>query len=342
VSDKERNPIYPPGHTPKWWKKNPELWATALRDMPSSDMHAPNNTESQMWSRIRELLGPVFIVGGFGVISKDFFWPGVFIVYLGCVILYLETVFEPWVLKLSFLAQFLLIVMSLAIPAWFTLAIVDAERPLKIDSYANRKGNYSNGSKIGTVEWDSHFLPLTVAISNPSSLDYSDVNIAIMPDSWVYKASLIGDDFGCRVDSIGGKSLMTTITKSSGKRTFTAHRIGDTFQGEDDAGDIFTSLATDGGYRLRCSQLPKKSSVRVVFAAVGFSPSTLKNIIAPPDPKLGAGSWRMQASEWIGGKSLFEMFDQRPNPVMVKLDGSYRVKMRENSVSREVDVRDGN
>ena len=120
----------------------------------------------------------------------------------------------------------------------------------------------------------------------------------------------------------------------------TMHHLGDKFEAEDEMGDVFTSLATDGGYRLICARFPRRFTIDLVFAAVTLNQDLL--LKAPPPANLKRGEWGVTASEWSGGKSEFEMLGIRPSPAVVKITGRYVKKLKDFSLSRNVNVEDGN
>jgi hypothetical protein len=292
------------------------------------------------WSQVaRGLTGPAFIVGGLGVISKDLFLVGTVIVYFGCLILYLEAVFEPWALRKTLGVQCLLIALALSIPIWFTLNIVTAYGPLNLYSYALRKGNYDSGVKIGNIVWDSHFTNLTMAIVNPSNENYTDLELDAVPDTWLREATIVGTDLGCRLESIGGDTVLSTISKGGGRK-LTMHRFGEKVEAEDEMGDVFTPLATKGGYRIRCDAFPGRSTLKIVFAAVSISPGLMNTV--PPSPTVPRSGVAGVASEWANVKSDLDMLGERPNPMDVLISGDYKVKMRKLSIASHLAVDNGN
>src|ERR1035441_1483705 len=101
---------------------------------------------------LRALSGPAFIVGGFGVISASF-WIGISAIYFGFLILFLEIVFEPWMIRnTSLLVHCVVIILCLAPVGWFTLAIVSVPVRLDFDAYIISVPHF-NGDTVGGITW---------------------------------------------------------------------------------------------------------------------------------------------------------------------------------------------
>lgn len=268
---------------------------------------------------------------------RVYFWPGVAVVYISLGLLVWDLCVDPLLVKSRVWIQIVGIGIVVVLFDLITIGIVGALAPLTFNSYALRNGNYSDGIDIGGIAWNSHFTNLSVAVINPSDDDYGDVDIAIVPDVWTYKAVIIGDS-QCKLVSIGGNTLLTTITKGGGRK-MTMHRLGDKFEAEDEMGDVFTPLATDGGYRLICSKFPRRFTIKLVFATVAVNPDVLR---VSPKPNLKPGEWGGAFSEWSGVKSEFDMLGIRPSPSKVAITGKYVRIMKPYSISAVVAVENGN
>src|SRR4029077_783053 len=100
----------------------------------------------------------------------------------------------------------------------------------------------------------------------------------------------------------------------------------------DSAGNEYHPLASNGGYRLTCSRLPKNLPIKMVFAVLSLG--KLREGITMP--KGG-----FSVSEWGGIKNVFDMLDSRPSPSTVIVKGEYRNKVKSFSVASTLNVKDG-
>jgi hypothetical protein len=310
--------------------------------MPPTLQQEPEEASSrQMWFVVlRGLAGPGFIVGGLGVMSKDLFWPAVLIVYFGCFILYLETIFEPWLLRRSTGLQCSLIPIPLCIAAWFTLTVVVRNAPLELYSFALRNANHADGESIEGITWNSHFTDLRVAFTNETNEDYRDLDIAIQPDTWNFAAVVKNNLSRCEILPIeNANQLFVTFPKSTKKFTSRVTKAGSDLETHDSAGNSYTSIGRDYGYRLKCASLPHKSTVTVVFATEAPNQDVLNK--TPTQSVNKAGQLGGGVSEWAGAKSAFDLLTDRPNPRFVTLSGSYYLGIRPFTISRTIDVKDG-
>jgi len=216
----------------------------------------------------------------------------------------------------------------------FTIGIVCADAPLAFGSYAVRHGNYSDGVNIEGITWNSHFTKLSIAVVNGTGDDYTDLDLAIIPDSWTYKAAIVGNS-QCTLIPIGGNTIFSTISKGGGRK-FTMHHVGDKFGAEDDMGDVFTPLATDGGYRLICTKFPRHFTLEVLFSSVSIDPDVLRE--ASPARNLKSGEWGATALELANVKSDFDMLGPRPWPLEVRVTGGYTRILKRHSLERVIPV----
>lgn len=286
----------PSWHNSKWYKNHPKA------PRPSSPQKGPVQSSSVSIGLWIPRSGGISLLGGFGLM-RIYFWPGVAVVYISLGLLILDVCIDPLLIKGRAWIQIVGIGVVGVLFDLITIGIVGANAPLTFNSYALRNGNYSDGVDIGGIAWNSHFTNLSVAVVNPSGDDYSDVDIAIIPNVWAYKAVIMSDNSQCKLVSIGGNAMLTTVTKGGGRK-MTMHRFGDKLEAEDEMGDVFTPLATDGGYRLICAKFPRRFTIKVVFATVAVNPDVVR---AAPTPNLKPGEWGGTFSEWSGMKSQFDM-----------------------------------
>ena len=313
VDRHEENIIYPPEHNPKWWRQHPDLWAKALKNTPPDKTH--KNAEPDipsMLGSLHSLFGPGFIVAGLGVMSRDLFIPGVVLVYLGCGILWLETIFEPFFLRMKLETQCLCIAIVLCLPAWFTLKIVAISAPLQEDAYYAPGESISNGQEVEGIARDQHLTYLRVAVTNPESADYRELNLEIHPDYPVYDAKIVNRPSFCDLISLGGNALAYARESKGGKDVkMFINPSGNSVDFQDSHGDPYTTMATDGGYSLRCSTFPRTYTLRVILALLSVDQQWMPDTsIHSSDPN----KWNISANSLSGVRSVFDLLAPAPEP----------------------------
>jgi hypothetical protein len=322
-----------PKHIPSWhssrWHKNHPPTANSSEATAAYTPEVPG-LRSMFWPRTLGLT----VVGGFGVM-RYYFWPGVVIAYFGFAALIWEVCVEPALLRPKIQFQIAALGLVLIFLVSFTIGVVGAQAPIVITSYAMLNANYSDGTDIGGIKWDSHLTDLRVVLVNPTDHDYTDVDIAVVPNAWTYRAAIL-DNSDCKLNSTGGNTATYTVTKGGGKKLI-GHRIGDRFEAEDEMGDVFEELATDGGYRLICSKFPKNFALRIVLATVALNP---KLTLFPPALKSGESG--MSASEIAGSKSKFDVLNPRPAPSKVDITARYTRILKPFAFAMTIPVENGN
>lgn len=256
--------------------------------------------------------------------------------YLGLLIILWEICVEPELIKRPLWVKVLTIGLVFAFFDVFTIGVVASRAPVKVLSYAMRKGDYPSGTSIAGITWDSHLTDLRVLLTNPIDDDYDNLDVEVQPDKWTYKAALLNNSV-CDLSPMGEETVFVATNVKGGSTTITATRVGNAFDAQDNVGDIFTPLASKSGYRLRCSKLPAHFTVQIVFAVVTLYPSLIS--IPPNIPK---GAWGMTGAELAGVHSIFELFDSRPSPSIVQLKGRYVRVLKPFKFENTVSVQDGN
>jgi hypothetical protein len=275
---------------------------------------------------------------------RVYFWPGVFVIYFGFVALLWEVCVEPELIKRPPWVQVVGIGIIVALFDVFTIGIVAARAPIYFDSYAMRHGNHSDGTNIEGIVWDSHFTDLKVGITNMSVDGYDNLDVAIQPDRWTHKAAIVGSYAGCSVLPMGGDAVLAGMTGTGGATSITAHRSleGVALDAQDNKGNLYTTLATEHGYRLRCDKFPPHFTIQIVFALVAVRQDAIGELFSKGVPPLPPGGWGLSTTEISGPKSSFDLLDTRPYPVAVHVDGNYERKLKPYKVEQTVKIEDGN
>lgn len=299
--------------------------------------HSSKSESFVLWFRG---ISGISIPTGFGLIRYDFLL-GVSIVYLGLFFLLCTAIQDPWVLSRSLRFQVVVLLFVFIGIDLFSIKIVGAPAPLVLQSYAMKRGDYPAGTTIAGITWDSHLTDLRVAITNPTDDDYENLDIEVQPDKWTYKARLLDSpDPDCVLTPMGGNTVAFVKHAIGGVTTFTGTHVGMGFEAHDSVGDVFTTLATGLGYRLRCAKMPAHFTVRVVLAVVALSPFLTSYTSAPINGPMG--SWNLSAAELAGVHSEFELLDPRPSPSLVRLTGRYTRNLKPFKIAKTMHVDDGN
>jgi hypothetical protein len=283
--------------------------------------------------------GPAFILGGWGVISTSF--PiGVFFIYLGFLLLFLEIFLEPWIVKnVSLFGVCVLMILCLLPVGWFTLAVVSLPGPLEVNSFAMRHHNYQDGTDIAGIAWHKSLTELTVIVSNPIDDRYKEFDLTIHPDKWVYEAAIKDNPAGCILTPLSGEHVIFTTMAVTPPRFVTAARAsvgGPLADVHDDAGNVWHPFVSNDGYRLYCDRFPSNSNIQIIFALVSPDDSP------PPEAKVTWGKEFVAVADYAAQKcfktTMLDCLKDRPNPSIVKVDGTYKRGVKKISFSRTVGI----
>jgi hypothetical protein len=238
-----------------------------------------------------------------------------------------EIWYEPPVRKFRWLSCLILLGAVVCFSVFFTFAAA----PLRTIAYT-RPGDYPASTVIGGIPWNSHFTDLRVAITNPTSDDYHDVDITIKPDQWIHEATVLDNGANCRLFRENGNFVSAATVSKSGNITVTAKPLGNATDAYDNGGNVYSILASEAGYRLNCSKVPSHHTIQVVFAAVVVDQKFIKPPVIPP------GGSVMTAVEIAGADSAFDILGPKPSPRQVFLNGKYARGLKPHSINQSIKV----
>ena len=157
--------------------------------------------------------------------------------------------------------------------------------------------------------------------------EYIDLDLSFQPDGWTYQAVMHAGHRECALSRIEEeekyfmdvtaepiRSSVPTVIKTFVNRNGNQAVTTDTF------GSNYDRFASEAGYKLRCSKLPTRSTVELIFALLSM-PSRLlppSNVQGPPGGITGGGG-----AITGGWKDLFNEMGPRPMPSKIDIDGSY-------------------
>jgi hypothetical protein len=217
---------------------------------------------------------------------------------------------------------------GLALCALFTTKVVLLKAPLDFDAYVIHETDYVDGTVIGGIPWNPHFTDLRVWIKNPTAEDYSDVSLDIVPYYSNYRAAIVGNQYGCRLDSIGERMFYIRAGERERKgekgATLTLHEEGNQYQALDDEGHRGETFLRDG-YRLVCeNKFPAHSSIQILFALAIID----SKYVTP-----GMRSGRRGAD--VITTDIFDQLGQVPPVPLITINGHYKLGPKPISIEQK-------
>jgi len=287
---------------------------------------------------LKALIGPGVVFVGYTAMFSSY-WTGASWAYVGIAICLAEGIYEPRLRRLDYRIQTAMICVVVVFAALFTIKIVGAKSPIDALAHMGAPAEYPPNAQIAGIEWNPKFADVRVALNDPISDDYSNVNLVVRPNSWVYKAAIVDQGTGCSLlEEPGQKIFAATAIKSSEKDAITADNTFGKLSVRDSDANVFNALASDSGYRLTCSFFPSHSSIEIVFAAVATNNDLLKSM---PPPKLKRGEWGFSVGEFKPenkNDTVLDFWGPKPQPSAVRLAGTYRNGSRTYSIDKTVKI----
>jgi hypothetical protein len=296
----------------------------ASTSMATPDQH-PILEASALWKRCS---GPALLILGWASIMIHWFWWGVAIAYVGWLACFAEWSVDTYVIRKPIQLQLVGFACLMFIFDLFTISTVLAKAPLDLMGYVS--GGHAAGELIGGISWDEHFTDLRMALTNPTDNDYQTLDINLRPNVWLSQGVILDKPSFCELsraippEGIMGQSVVVTKARTSGEVKVTGRLVGNGVDVSDDAGNIYTVLAADTGYRLICSVLPAQFTIRLVLAAVA-RPTDL-NVPARMTRGVIMNVWDSSYA------NPFNIFSARPVDTTLEVDGHYQSGMKPFSI----------
>ncbi|MGH7182628.1 MAG: hypothetical protein ACREJN_11710 [Nitrospiraceae bacterium] len=298
----------------------------APMDMPSSQtkiMPSPHqSTGTQLLSYMRSAgLGSVIMGSAALIPGPEYFWFFAGFVNLGLIIFGIDVFFERWEKRwLRWCCVFVVVAVAGAFN-WFSFA----DYRLEFDSVTEAADvEHQPGTSIAGIPWRPEFTKLEVIIRNPTTSNYSDLDLIIRPDMAVAKIAQLTDIQGLSLEDKYG--VKTTIVQGEVQG-----------QGHRQTEIPLVLHATNAGYRVRCEKLPGKTGIRLILAVVGIRQPrrslvigerfTEKNVIIQ---EFGYGT-----NYWFGLPGA-EHYTSRQIPKGILIDGSFTAGQRRRSLETQI------
>jgi hypothetical protein len=197
------------------------------------------------WMRVAGVGAELF--GWGGLMLADEFWPAVFLIYCGFVILVLDLWFEPelnrkWRIGIGAL---LLVLMAV-----FSVGFVFVKSPLDVSAIMV-DAEYPAGTTVAGIAWRPQFTEVDVLFQNPSDSAYDDVSILLRPSTAVAGIGQLTNLPGISWDDKDGMIVrLMDIDLRTRRSSILPLKL----------------LATDAGYTILCQHLPAKAPLTIVLA----------------------------------------------------------------------------
>jgi hypothetical protein len=246
----------------------------------------------------------------------DYFVWFVVLIYAVIVIWALDLFFE---VPTGRLARGGVIIATLAALGWFTFAFVLAKIPVVLMA-SSRDVTYAPGTKLGGIYWIPEYSEMRTVIGNETDNDYSDIDLAILPDEPIAEIDQISNVPNVSV------SPLTPFLENPQLQTTSG------------VGLPMNLIASTGGYRLRCDELPSHASIELVVAIgnIDMSRDHAFPYVIRIGMKDGTAYW-FQTHDPPNPEMLWE---PRHPPKMLQIKGTYVARHRKVTISKRLDISD--
>ena len=251
------------------------------------------------WLRTASATSEAF--GWGGLLLGDWFLPAAFFIYAGFVLLAVDVWYEPD-LRSYRKRRLIAIFIVIALAGLFTWKYVLVEAPLPVAAIMT-DGEYPEGTVVAGMRWNPKFTELTIDITNPTDNIYQDADIVLRPSF--------------PVAAIGWKAGVCSDVSLEDSNHF-SDRVIDIDLGTGARSAIPVALlATDAGYRMRCKEIPRRSSITIVMGLADIKWGYCANIVGQPEQQIRDKNCSIRvkfsdfSSYWIGWKDG-DVYTNRP------------------------------
>ena len=189
---------------------------------------------------VRRIIGITFILAGISLMDSKF-WGGYALLVFGFALLIYEVIVEPELKKRARWIRLTVLTGCVAAFMLLTYFFISLRSGVKIVSYSVRRGEHQIGTEIGGIKWNPHLADLQVSITNSTKDDYENVDLAIHPDAWTYKAAIMSSSQGCELMALPRNKLTVFEHTTEGTTRITSTNIGQDTDVNDNSGDLPTT-----------------------------------------------------------------------------------------------------
>lgn len=214
---------------------------------------------------------------------------------------------------------------SLAAVGWWLLV---QPYPARIEFVgATTAAEHPPGISVAGIPWRSPYSELRLRITNPTARAFEHLDLLIKPDQLIAAIRQDGTVPGVSLSPEVETTLIVELEKKAG----------------DHYALPLALVATGGGYRVRCSRLPGRTTLQLVLATVTMP---LQGVADTPadDPFDKAFRVRFDSGNdvyWYGHPDAPDaVFGPRAAPATVAISGSYVVARQTHAVDVQLEVRE--
>ncbi len=292
---------------------------------PIPPKRKPDNPTPPLLLWFRSVGATSSLLGGIGLMSMYFWWAVAF-VYLGLSLWVADLQFEPW-FRSNRPARIIGTGVFAVIGIAFSVGVVFRSAPLEMDALIP-SGEYTAGTVISGVKWNSEFTALRVMLNNPTSLDYDNLEALIEPDASIVHISEITSsgltflgDVTKEVTDIGGViAKLPSLTRTDPDGTVV---------------NIQQRQLSTPRYRIR-GKLAKSSSAQLVLiiAEIDRARTPGATVIAPADYDGDAS----QPVTVLGPDDMSVITYKKHRPTTIRIQVSYTAGLRPRSADTVIRV----
>lgn len=279
----------------------------------------PREEKASLFSWLRTAGIAAILLGGFGVfLEPHYFWIAALLLHLGLGLL----IIDLWKQRdLQIISKVLASLFCLAILVSFNAFITFPGVPLAADGVLYT-AQYPSNTKLGNIQWSSRYSELRVFLKNPTEYDYENINVIVQPDKPVVAVTQITPVEGVSEEANAPSNHMEKIQLPSGGSTVIPLIL----------------VATNSGYRIRCSKLSPKQHIELLFAIADVDMEATPTTAAVDDINyILQVTMSDRTSNWFG-HGIYDELYQTTRPVVkeVSIQGEFIAAHRNRTVSQKI------
>ncbi|MCU1271996.1 MAG: hypothetical protein JWN74_3290 [Acidobacteriaceae bacterium] len=222
-------------------------------------------------------------------------YPEMFWCFAACIyIAFASIAADIWYEELALWIKWGAVTIIFAMAIFFSFYIVCRSAPLDIVATSS-EGNYKDGENVEGITWRPAYSELRIGITNPTNLDYNNVDIRIVPALWVVEQVIVSESSSCHFEAASPHfSAVAHGTDANGKP------FDEPFKGKG---------PRSSGLRIRCDKFPRNDTLAILVAVMNVD---LKN-----NPASAVPIFRPQRKvkcPWVYVKGQFTLL-QRPHHI---------------------------
>ena len=219
---------------------------------------------------------PLGISGiGVGLMTAAHFYLGIFLLYLGLLLIAVDVAYEKFFLNWSSKVKIFSGVCYVLVISAVSYLWIFTSAPLSVFA-SSRVDVYGAGTELHGIKWLPRYSELTVEIINDSSVDYDNFDADISTDLVINHLVQTGGLGDCKIEGIHG-----SIEPSHWQHMENGQPVGpiddprweyQTVPFDKNDNPVVPFSGADWTYRIRCDKIPAKSHLSLLGALVIVDP----------------------------------------------------------------------